>query len=448
MACTSCSTSDGGAPKGCKNNGTCGTDSCNKLTVFDWLSNMSPSNGEAIFDCVEVRFKNGRKEFFRNSEKLTLSIGDIVATVASPGHDIGIVTLTGELVKIQMKKKGVNPDSNEVPKIYRKASQKDIDIWSVARDREEPMKVRARELAIQHKLEMKISDIEFQGDGSKATFYYTANDRVDFRMLIKDFAKEFSTRVEMKQVGFRQEAARLGGIGSCGRELCCSTWLTDFRSVNTSAARYQQLSLNPQKLAGQCGKLKCCLNYELDTYMDALKDFPDYDTKLVTEKGDAVCQKQDIFKGLMWFAYTNNFANWHVLKIDQVKEIIAENKQKNKVSSLEDFAIEVTSEPEKDFNNAMGQESLTRFDQPKRKKKPNRKRKPTTENAAVAAAPNKPQQAGNNTNNNSNKPSGGNPNKSNKPHNKQNHSNKNKQNDNKPAEPRKPIIITKNENKK
>ncbi|MCI9844464.1 stage 0 sporulation family protein [Flavobacterium pectinovorum] len=464
MACTSCSTSDGGAPKGCKNNGTCGTDSCNKLTVFDWLSNMSPSNGEAIFDCVEVRFKNGRKEFFRNSEKLTLSIGDIVATVASPGHDIGIVTLTGELVKIQMKKKGVNPDSNEVPKIYRKASQKDIDIWSVAREREEPMKVRARELAIQHKLEMKISDIEFQGDGSKATFYYTANDRVDFRMLIKDFAKEFSTRVEMKQVGFRQEAARLGGIGSCGRELCCSTWLTDFRSVNTSAARYQQLSLNPQKLAGQCGKLKCCLNYELDTYMDALKDFPDYDTKLVTEKGDAICQKQDIFKGLMWFAYTNNFANWHVLKIDQVKEIIAENKQKNKVSSLEDFAIEVIAEPEKDFNNAMGQESLTRFDQPKKKKKPNRKRKNAETAGAVTQV--KPQQDKNHNNNpkpsGNNKPSGGNPNQQNKqanpnnqnnqnkPNNnkKPNHSNKPKSNDTKPAEPRKPIIITKNENKK
>ena len=249
-------------------------------------------------------------------------------------------------------------------------------------------------------------------------------------------------------MGFRQEAARLGGIGSCGRELCCSTWLTDFRSVNTSAARYQQLSLNPQKLAGQCGKLKCCLNYELDTYMDALKDFPDYDTKLVTEKGDAICQKQDIFKGLMWFAYTNNFANWHVLKIDQVKEIMAENKQKNKVSSLEDFAIEIVSEPEKDFNNAMGQESLTRFDQPKKKKKPNRKRKPNAEGAVAAApAPNKPQQG--NNNNNNNKPAGGNPNKSNKPHNKQNQSNKpNNSNENKSAEPRKPIIITKNENKK
>jgi len=383
MACTSCSTSEGSSPKGCKNNGTCGTDSCNKLTVFDWLSNMSLPGGEAPFDGVEVRFKNGRKEFYRNTENLTLSIGDIVATVASPGHDIGIVTLTGELVRIQMKKKGVNPISKDIPKIYRKASQKDIDIWSASRDREEPMKVRARELAIAQQLEMKISDIEFQGDGSKATFYYTANDRVDFRQLIKDFAKEFNTRIEMKQVGFRQEAARLGGIGSCGRELCCSTWLTDFRSVNTSAARYQQLSLNPQKLAGQCGKLKCCLNYELDTYMDALKGFPDFETKLYTEKGDAVCQKQDIFKGLMWFAYTDNFANWHVLSIDKVKEIIAENKLKKKVASLEDFAEDIAQETEKSFNNAMGQESLTRFDQPKKSKRNNRRSKKPTENKAV-----------------------------------------------------------------
>jgi cell fate regulator YaaT (PSP1 superfamily) len=369
MACTSCSTSDGGAPKGCKNNGTCGTDSCNKLTVFDWLSNMSLPGGQAPFDCVEVRFKNGRKEFYRNSEKLTLSIGDIVATEASPGHDVGIVTLTGELVKIQMKKKAVNHEG-EVAKIYRKASQKDIDIWSTARDKEEPMKVRL-------KLEMKISDIEFQGDGSKATFYYTANDRVDFRQLIKEFASAFSTRIEMKQVGFRQEAARLGGIGSCGRELCCSTWLTDFRSVNTSAARYQQLSLNPQKLAGQCGKLKCCLNYELDTYMDALKDIPDMETKLSTEKGDAVCQKIDIFKGLMWFAYIGNFAQWHILKVAEVKEIMEQNKQRIKVAALEDFAVEAEKpEVEKTFQNAMGQDSLTRFDQPKKKNKPNKNRRP------------------------------------------------------------------------
>ena len=375
MACTNCSTgAKDGTPRGCKNNGTCGTDSCNKLTVFDWLGNMNLPNGETPFDCVEVRFKNGRKEFYRNHENLTLSIGDVVATEVSPGHDIGIVTLTGELVKIQMKKKNVDYNSTEIPKIYRKATQKDIDIWSEARDKEEPMKVRARELAIALNLEMKISDIEFQGDGSKAIFYYTANDRVDFRQLIKDFAKEFSIRIEMRQVGFRQEASRLGGIGSCGRELCCSTWLTDFRSVNTSAARYQQLSLNPQKLAGQCGKLKCCLNYELDTYLDALKDFPDFETKLQTEKGDAICQKQDIFKGLMWFAYTDNFAVWHMLNIEQVKEIIAENKQKRKVSALEDYATEVISEAKIDFNNAMGQESLTRFEKTKKKKKNNKKR--------------------------------------------------------------------------
>jgi len=434
MACTSCSTSDGGAPKGCKNNGTCGTDSCNKLTIFDWLSNMSLPNGEAPFDCVEIRFKNGRKEFYRNTEKLTLSMGDIVATEASPGHDIGIVTLTGELVRIQMKKKGVNHTSADVAKVYRKASQKDIDIWSNARDKEEPMKVRARELAIAQKLEMKISDIEFQGDGSKATFYYTANDRVDFRLLIKDFAKEFSTRVEMKQVGLRQEAARLGGIGSCGRELCCSTWLTDFRSVNTSAARYQQLSLNPQKLAGQCGKLKCCLNYELDTYMDALKGFPSFETKLVTEKGDAICQKQDIFKGMMWFAYTNDFANWHMLKIEQVNEIIAENKLKNKVASLEDFAVEIVQEPEKHFNNAMGQESLTRFDQPKKKKKPSKKRKPGGENVIVA----------NKSSENANENSSNNNRQNNRP---SNSPKPNVSNEKKPAIARKPIIITKNENK-
>ena len=424
MACTSCSTSDGGAPKGCKNNGTCGTDSCNKLTVFDWLSNMSLSNGETPFDCVEIRFKNGRKEFYRNTEKLTLSMGDVVATEAAPGHDIGIVTLTGELVKIQMKKKKVKLDSPEILKIYRKASQKDIDIWSTARDREEPMKVRAREMAIALKLQMKISDIEFQGDGSKATFYYTAEDRVDFRQLIRDFASAFSTRVEMKQVGFRQEAARLGGIGSCGRELCCSTWLTDFRSVNTSAARYQQLSLNPQKLAGQCGKLKCCLNYELDTYMDALKDIPDMETKLSTEKGDAICQKIDIFKGLMWFAYIGNFAQWHILKVAQVKEIMAQNKEKIKASALEDFAVEIEKPAvEKTFQNAMGQDSLTRFDQPKKSnnnKKSNKNRRPEVagKEKSPNAAPKVIQKI--TPNSNQNNPNQNNPNQSNPNQNKPN----------------------------
>ena len=369
MACTNCSTgAKDGTPKGCKNNGTCGTDSCNKLTVFDWLSNMALPGGQEPFNAVEIRFKNGRKEFFRNTEKLTLSIGDVVATEASPGHDIGIISLTGELVKVQMKKKKENPEG-ELAKVYRKATQKDIDIWSDCREKEEKIKVKARELAISLKLQMKISDIEFQGDGSKATFYYTAEDRVDFRQLIKDFAREFSIRIEMKQVGFRQEASRLGGIGSCGRELCCSTWLTDFRSVNTSAARYQQLSLNPQKLAGQCGKLKCCLNYELDTYLDALKHIPDMETKLYTEKGDAFCQKIDIFKELMWFSYANNPAHWHVLPVAQVQEILAINKKKERVASLEDYVIEVIPEVEKTYQNVVGQDSLTRFDQPKAKAK-------------------------------------------------------------------------------
>lgn len=370
MSCNSCSTGKDGQPKGCKNNGTCGTDSCNKLTVFDWLANMSLPQGEEPFIGVEVRFKNGRKEYYKNTENLTLSIGDIVATQAQSGHDIGMVTLTGELVRIQMKRKKVNIDDEEnVLKIYRKASQKDIDIWSEARDKEEPMKVKARQFAIDLKLQMKISDIEYQGDASKATFYYTAEERVDFRELIKLFAKEFRTRIEMKQVGFRQEASRLGGIGSCGRELCCSTWLTDFRSVSTSAARYQQLSLNPLKLAGQCGKLKCCLNYELDAYLDALKEFPKTDTKLYTEKGTAVCQKTDIFKGFMWFAYEGEWMNWHKLTTAQAREIIELNKKKQKIASLEEYASELVEDIKADFENVVGQDSLTRFDSPKRKNK-------------------------------------------------------------------------------
>jgi len=376
MACSSCSTGKDGKPKGCKSNGTCGTDSCNKLTVFDWLSNMSLPNGVEPFNCVEVRFKNGRKHFFKNPENLSLSMGDVVATEASPGHDVGMVSLTGELVRIQMKKKKITPDSDEVLKIYRKATQKDIDVWEEARAREEKIKTRAREIAIRLKLSMKISDIEFQGDASKATFYYTADDRVDFRQLIKEFAREFNTRIEMRQIGLRQEAARLGGIGSCGRELCCSTWLTDFRSVSTSAARYQQLSLNPQKLAGQCGKLKCCLNYELDTYLESLKTFPKSDIKLHTKKGTAVCQKIDIFKGFLWYAYEGEWMTWHKLTVDQANQIIEANKKREGVGSLEEFEVELQMEEEQpDFNNVVGQDSLTRFDNPHPKKKRRNKKR-------------------------------------------------------------------------
>ncbi|MBZ9730443.1 hypothetical protein LB467_12175 [Salegentibacter sp. JZCK2] len=386
MACSSCSTKDG-TPKGCKNNGTCGTDSCNKLSVFDWLANMSMPNGIEPFNYVEVRFKNGRKHFFKNEENLSLSMGDAVAVEASPGHDVGMVSLTGELVRVQMKKKKVKPDSEEVLKIYRKATQKDIDVWEEVRNREEAIKKRAREIAIRLNLSMKISDIEFQGDASKATFYYTADDRVDFRQLIKEFAREFNTRIEMRQIGLRQEAARLGGIGSCGRELCCSTWLTDFRSVSTSAARYQQLSLNPQKLAGQCGKLKCCLNYELDSYLEALKTFPRTDTKLFTKKGTAVCQKIDIFKGVLWYAYEGEWMNWHQLTAEQANKIIASNRKKEDVASLEEFEVQIQLEEKRDFNNVVGQDSLTRFDKPKgqhkkHKSKKRRKRKGKPSNNA------------------------------------------------------------------
>ena len=292
-----------------------------------------------------------------------------------------MVTLSGELVKVQMKRKKISETPEEVFKIYRKASQRDIDIWVEAREKEEPMKVKARQFAIDLRLKMKISDIEFQGDASKATFYYTADERVDFRELIKLFAREFRTRIEMKQVGLRQEAARLGGIGSCGRELCCSTWLTDFRSVSTSAARYQQLSLNPLKLAGQCGKLKCCLNYELDSYLDALKAFPKTEVKLRTEKGTAVCQKTDIFKGHMWYAYEGEWMNWHKLTTTQANEIIAANAKREKVESLEDYASELIEEAKVDFENVVGQDSLTRFDKPKNNnRRKNNRRKNTNRN--------------------------------------------------------------------
>jgi cell fate regulator YaaT (PSP1 superfamily) len=381
MACNSCSSGSNGQPKGCKNNGTCGTDGCNKLTVFDWLANMELAEGEVPFDWVEIRFKNSRKEFFKNTESLPLKIGDVVASEAEFGHDIGTVTLTGQLVKVQMqRKKAPFDDQTEVQKIYRIATQKDIDKWIDLRNKEEAMQVRARQIAIDLNLKMKISDLEFQGDGSKITFFYTANQRVDFRELIKIFAKEFSTRIEMRQVGLRQEAARLGGIGSCGRELCCSTWLTDFRSVSTSAARYQQLSLNPQKLAGQCGKLKCCLNFELDSYMEALKAFPSTDVKLLTEKGEAVCQKSDIFKGIMWYAYKGDWITWFPLEVTDVANIVELNKNGLKAESLEAYVVVQESSPQVEFESVLGQDSLTRFDVKRRSNKGKSRRRTRNKN--------------------------------------------------------------------
>jgi cell fate regulator YaaT (PSP1 superfamily) len=310
--------------------------------------------------------------------------GDIVAVEASPGHDIGIVSLTGDLVKLQMKKKNVRADSPEVKKVYRKAKQMDIDKWQSARELEEKTMYKARTIAVKLNLQMKISDVEYQGDKTKAIFYYTAEDRVDFRDLIKVLADEFKVRIEMKQIGARQEAGRLGGIGSCGRELCCSTWLTDFRSVSTSAARYQQLSLNPLKLAGQCGKLKCCLNYELDSYMDAIKDFPESGVKLFTKSGAAFHQKTDIFKRTLWYSYESDPGTFIPLSVETVKEIIEQNK--NKIYPP-DFTIAKPVEAKKTsemyYENVVGQDSLTRFDQDKnkrkKKKKNNNRNKPAGE---------------------------------------------------------------------
>jgi cell fate regulator YaaT (PSP1 superfamily) len=383
MSCTSCSSSINGLPLGCKSNGACASGSCDKLTVFDWLANMALPGNQKPFDVVEVRFKNGRKHFYRNAKNLQICIGDVVAVETSPGHDIGVVSLTGELVKVQMRKKKVSPEKEELQSIYRKASKKDVEIWINARGRETEVQKKSRLIITRLGLKMKLSDVEFQGDGNKATFYYTAEDRVDFRQLIRELAGTFSLRIEMKQVGLRQEAARLGGIGSCGRELCCSTWLTDFRSVSTSAARYQQLSLNPQKLAGQCGKLKCCLNYELDSYIDALKSFPKTNIWLQTEKGPAIFQKMDIFKGWVWYAYKENPMEWHKLTVEQASQILDLNNTNTKVPGLEEYAMELELEvvETSNFTDGVGQDSLTRFDRPKYKKNKNKGNRNRNRNA-------------------------------------------------------------------
>ena len=359
---------------GCENVNTCGNSY--KLSVFDWLSTINaPKENGCNF--VEIRFKNDRKGYYNNVNKLSLHVGSVVAVESSPGHDIGVVSLTGELVKIQMKRKKTTED--QALKIYRIASQQDVEAWQEIRKKEEAAKIQARKIAKFLGLEMKITDIEYQGDGSKATFYYTAEGRVDFRQLIKEYASAFKTKIDMKQIGYRQESAKVGGIGSCGRELCCSTWLTDFRSVNTNAARYQQLSINPLKLAGQCGKLKCCLNYELDSYVDALSDFPSSNTVLDTEKGRAFCIKIDVFKRKMWFAYVDNSMAWYDLDVAEVKKMVGLNKKGQKASALEDL---------KTFSGAEGKETvdliqennLNRFEKKKQKFKPRNSGNPNHQN--------------------------------------------------------------------
>lgn len=374
MGCSGCSTGRGCGklPDGCQNNGSCQNGGCNKLNVFDWLANMELPNGQKPFPFVEVRFKNDRKGYYKVEGDLSLSVGDIVATEASPGHDIGTVSLTGELVKIQMQKNKISPEDSDIKKVYRLAKQNDIDKWKKAQSLEFETMHKARTIAVDLGLDMKISDVEYQGDKTKATFYYTADERVDFRELIKKLAEQFKVRIEMKQIGMRQEASKLGGIGSCGRELCCSTWLTDFRSVSTSAARYQQLSLNPMKLAGQCGKLKCCLNYELDQYTEALEEFPNTNIKLETKKGRAFFQKMDIFKRKMWYSYEDDPMSFIELPLDRVKEVINANEKGNIPEDLYNYVEQVETIKAPDYENVVGQDSLTRFDNKKRKKKKRR----------------------------------------------------------------------------
>lgn len=377
MGCSSCSS--GGKPKGCKTNGTCSTSGCNKLEVYDWLANIDLPNGQQAYDIVEVRFKNSRKDFFRNASKINIQAGDILVVEAVQGFDVGIVSVAGELARIQVGKKRKNFKPLESRKILRIANQKDIDLWIKARSKEQELMYKARTLAINLDLQMKISDVEYQGDMSRAVFYYTAEGRVDFRQLIKDMGGAFRMRIEMKQIGARQESARLGGIGSCGRELCCTTWLTDFRSVSTSAARYQQLSLNPQKLAGQCGKLKCCLNYELDSYLEGLKNFPKTDVRLKTRKGDAFHVKTDVFKGTMWYTYRDD-NELFALTPERVKEIMKSNKAGERPNDLKEFQVmEEVVVKETVYTNVVGQDSVNRFEgsyKQKRGKLRSKKRNP------------------------------------------------------------------------
>lgn len=347
------------------------TTRCGKLDVFDWLSDLP--QGGMTSDLVEVQFKNTRKGYYRNTTDIRLQKGDIVAVESSPGHDIGQVTLMGELVSLQMKKNNLNPKTYELKRVYRIAKPADIEKWQEAKDLEHETMLESRRIAERLRLNMKIGDVEYQGDRTKAIFYYIADERVDFRELIKVLADRFKIRIEMRQIGARQEAGRIGGIGPCGRELCCSTWLTNFVSVTTNAARYQEISLNPQKLAGQCGKLKCCLNFELDAYIDAQQDFPDTHIVLEVRDGNFYHFKTDIFKRLMWYTTAKDIpANMTEVSVDRVKEVIAMNRKGHRPDKLGD-ATKVPVVQEVGYSNVVGQDDLTRFDDKNRQKNRNKK---------------------------------------------------------------------------
>lgn len=409
MSCSSCG-SGGCSPAGCKDNGHCSTGGCNKLNVYDWLGGMALPPDYKPFDIVEVRFKGSRKEYYRNSNHLEIFTGDPVVVEAESGYDIGHISLKGELVKLQLKKNGIKQEDNQLPKIQRIAKEADNQKYKDLKAEEIVVLQRARTLALQMKLQMKLSDIEFRGDRKKVTFFYTAEDRVDFRELIKKYADEFRTRIEMRQIGYRQEAARLGGIGSCGRELCCSTWLTDFKIVNVGAARYQNLSLNPLKLQGQCGRLKCCLNFELDTYIEALSDFPKDADKLhiETQIGAARSIKTDILKKIVWFAYEAGVSpDWIPVHVKDLNEYIAMNKRGEKPERL--GVYDKVGEPEKiKLATEEFEGSLTRMEN---KGRPNNRSR-NNQGRAAGNRENNSNRPGSNPKTNANRPN--NPNQANR----------------------------------
>jgi cell fate regulator YaaT (PSP1 superfamily) len=341
--------------------------SCQKLTTFDWLKDVH--NAALPSNIVEIRFKNTRKGFYQNVNDLPLQKGDIVAVEASPGHDIGVISLTGDIVYLQMVRNGLLPEKYEYKKVYRKVKGGDIEKWSEAIALEHSFMIRTRKIVEQLRLEMKIGDVEVQGDKTKAIFYYIAEQRVDFRELIKILAEEFHMRIEMRQIGARQEAGRIGGIGTCGRELCCAQWLCGFASVSTNAARDQDIAINQQKLAGQCSKLKCCLNYELASYKDAQKDFPRTNIPLETIDGTAYHHKTDIFKRIMWYNFDkHSMENLVAVPVDRVKEIVEQNKKGTKVEALltGKYIPKYTGPKEPEFKSSAGEDSITRFDKPRR----------------------------------------------------------------------------------
>ncbi len=418
MGCGSCGTGASGKPGGCKGNGGCSTGGCNRLNVFDWLNDLPLHDGAKPYPILELSFNKGsRKEFFRNTTHHMLEKGDWLTVEGVGGYDVGQVSLTGELVKLQLKKYGVR--ENDVTKrVLHLATVEELEQATRQKERENEVMVRARAIARSLNLEMKVCEVEIQADSKKGTFFYTADQRVDFRELIKLFAGDFKMKVEMKQIGARQESGKVGGIGSCGRELCCSTWLSDFKSVNTTAARYQNLSINQTKLSGQCGRLKCCLNYELDTYMDALSVFPDHADHLETVKGVAHLQKRDIFKNLMWYSYSDNNKQYP-LSIARVKEIQKLNKMGQKADELQPVEIETKDsragiKPDVGFINDVGQISLKALETNKKKKKPGGQNKGGQPGAAQAQPQgNKPQQAAGTSQQNQ-RPAGGNQLKGNK----------------------------------